>query len=68
MSGLFMRLSRRFVPVDFDENKVTRIIQLLNDIESRDSWLQDARARILDRCLTESLREFGFYADMNMND
>ena len=67
MSSFFMRLSRRFVSVDFNEYKAARIIELLNDIKSRYSCFLNARLRILDSCLTERLNEFGFYVDVYMN-
>jgi len=63
-----MRLSRRFVPVDLDEHKATRIVQLLNDIKSGDSHFPNARLCILNSGVAERLNEFRFYADMNVND
>src|SRR5262245_32869443 len=68
MSGLFMRLCSRIVPVNFDENKVARIVQLLNDVKSRDSCFANARLRVLDSCLLERLNEFRLYVDMHMNN
>ena len=54
--------------INLDQDKVCRIIRLLDHIKARDAWLLDAVASVFDRRLAKGLHTFRLDVRVNMDD
>jgi hypothetical protein len=68
MPCFFVRGGGVRIPINFHQHKARRLILLLDDVEARDARFFQARARIGERHLFESLHTLRLDMNMNVNN
>jgi len=68
MHGFFMFRWGVFVPIDFDEDKMGRVVLLLDNIKAKDTFFLHAFFRVLDAGLLEGTDIRGLGLGLDMND